>query len=117
MNIEPVLISYFKGKGYDCKKRRPEPAPDELLTLQVTGASNYSVVVHKPLVALQVWAKTDKRAAELAEEIRELVIDEINGIRSISGVDAVSLNGPYDFFDVETRTPRYQMVLDITTTY
>ncbi|MBQ9020852.1 MAG: hypothetical protein IJ113_02395 [Eggerthellaceae bacterium] len=84
--------------------------PDEFVTIERTGGAVADMVDH-PTIAVQTWAPTDARAEEMANAIRLELLSSSKPF----GVHHVTVNsGPYPFWDEETRCPRYQLVLDIT---
>lgn len=112
-SITEQLISWLENLGYRAGTRPPKDAPDcpmEFITVHRTGGGVQDLVDH-PSYALQAWAQTAPRAEEMANDIRfEFLTGELP-----YGVHHVSINsGPYPFFDEDTRCPRYQLVLDIT---
>lgn len=104
------LVAWIASLGYAAAVRRYDGAPAELVTVERTGGGVSSFVDH-PLVAVQAWAETEERAAEMASELRLALTTS----QPPTGIHSVRANaGPYAFYDEETRLPRYQLVLDVS---
>ena len=112
-SITEEFATWLEHLGYRAGTRPPKDAPDcpdEFVTIMRTGGAVRDMVDH-PGIAIQTWAATAPRAEEMANNIRfELLTGELP-----YGVHHAAINsGPYPFFDEDTRSPRYQLVLDIT---
>ena len=85
-------------------------SPSEFVTVELTRGEVRDMVDH-PEVAVQVWAPTEERCDAVANAVKvaALTYPPPPGIHSLR-VEA----GPYRFYDEETRCPRYQLVLAIT---
>ena len=112
-SITEQVVSWLSGLGYRAMTRPPADAPDcpsEFVTVERTGGYAADLVDH-PTMAVQTWARTEERAEEMANAIR---MECLTGTLP-RGVHRADVNsGPYAFWDEDTRSPRYQLVLDIT---
>ena len=108
--IEKIILDYISEELPDvpCYMERPETKPDgEYILLEKTGSS-LSNHLPKATIAVQSYAPTLQKAAELNEEakavlLRAAVLDDISG---------VYLQTDYNFTDTTTKQPRYQAVFD-----
>jgi len=113
MNIEKRLISWLSGYGYDVYHRVPVERPDEFVTLQKETSSHGAGKIEYPCVAIQVWGTSDSSVSDTAEDIVKLIKFHLNEQDDIS---VKGITGAYDYFDDDSKTPRYQIVLDLVTT-
>lgn len=109
-SITESMLDWLSGIGYSCATYPPKDMPEEFVTIERTGGDVVDLVDH-PTIAVQTWAPTEARAEEMANVIRLAILTSSKPY----GVHNATVNsGPYPFWDDETRCPRYQLVLDIT---
>lgn len=108
-SVTEAMVSWLSSMGLDAHTRVPSSRPDEFVTVERTGGG-VSDGIDRPMMAVQCWAPTDARAEALANAVRLALV----ATAPPAGVHSVRVNsGPYQFFDPETRMPRYQLVLDV----
>lgn len=108
-SVTEAMVAWITSLGYACSARRVKGSPAELVTVERTGGGVTSMVDH-PLMAVQAWAPTEERAEEMANALRVALLTT----RPPRGIHGVRVNtGPYAFYDEATRSPRYQLVLDV----
>lgn len=108
-SVTAAMVAWISSLGYACSARRAKGSPAELVTVERTGGGAASMVDH-PLMAVQAWAPTEARAEEMADALRVALLTT----GPPPGIHSVHVNaGPYQFFDEATRTPRYQLLLDV----
>lgn len=100
-----ALIVRIAQEGYTTSTQPPRGVA-EFVTVERTSATVTDLVDH-PTYAVQTWAATEARAEEMALDIREALLleERPEGFYSISAE-----NGPYPWWDEDTRMPRYQTV-------
>lgn len=109
-SVTEAMVAWVASMGYRAATRVPKNPPAELVTVERGGGGVRSMVDH-PMVAVQCWAPTEERAEEMANAIRLAVLTS----QPPAGVHSARVNsGPYPFFDEDTRCPRYQLVLDLS---
>lgn len=112
MDIEEILASYLQ-KRLDAHVSASVPYGDEyperMVTFERTGGGYSNLVIDRPTVAIQCWAKTRKEAKDLAYEVDELVRYMADIEPSVASAERSSL---YCFPDPESRLARYQVVCD-----
>lgn len=91
----------------------PSNRPAEFITVERAGGSA-SIGVDHPLVAVQCWAKTYGRCAELAKQLQQDAL--AGGLLSHEGIYRVDVGATYSFPDPESSSPRYQLSLTLSTT-
>lgn len=87
----------------------PEVMPNEFFVIDRTGTARDNHI-ETVTVAIQSYARTAERAAELIEEMVEIMDTLTDG----PGVSACRLDNVYMFTDTTRNRPRYQAVFDIT---
>ena len=109
-SVTEAMVEWLESLGYAASSRVPLDMPDEFVTVTRVGGGVQSYVDH-PSMAVQAWAKTDAEAEELANSVRlDLITGEPpDGIHSLRAQE-----GPYEFFDPESRRARYQLVLSVS---
>lgn len=90
----------------------PETRPAEFYSLELTGtATAHSGALATSTIAVQCWAATRGRARELFDALA----DALPSICYASGaIGSATLQGGYRFDDLESCTPRYQALVQIT---
>lgn len=88
----------------------PAERPEEFATVELTGGTG-DRFTRSAVLAVQSWAATRWRAAEMARAIAEavpsLADDEQNIFRAVA-------NGSYRWPDPESGHPRYQTTVELT---
>ena len=108
-SVTEAMVSWISSLGHSASTRVPKGAPSEFVTVERVGGNVDSYVDHA-LVAIQAWAGTDARAEALANSLRLALLTA----QPPGGIHSVRVNsGPYQFYDGSTRTPRYQLLLDV----
>ena len=109
MDIERVVaLTLQKQTGLPCRLDVPAKRPDEFITVSL-AATDADRFKRKVRLTVQSWAKTRKRAQEIASAVEEACLaveDEPNVFRCAP-------DGTYRWDDPETNTPRYQTNLNI----
>ena len=109
-SITEKFVAWLHSLGYAASTYPSADSPERFVTVERTGGGTSDMVDH-PMVAIQTWAPTEAEAEAMALAIR----DEAVCSSRPRGVTKVNVNsGPYPFWDEDTRSPRYQIVLDCT---
>lgn len=113
MNIERALIKWGNANlPYPTYLEVPGHRDSEFITLgRTSGSESAYGAIDRPIIAVQCWAKSLARAAEMAYEVDELILECVGDIRAVSTIERNSLY-PLPSPD---GIPRYQMVYDLTT--
>lgn len=109
-SVTEALVGHIGGLGFRASTRVPADMPDTFVTVERVGGGVADWIDHAAM-AVQVWSRSDAQAEEAANSLRLALLagDPPTGVYAIR-VEA----GPYQFYDEDTRRPRYQMVLDVT---
>lgn len=110
--IEETLINFLNyhmsAPAYTDKPKKD--IPDEYYVFEKTGGS-FEDHIHKSTIALQSYAQSRYRAAQLIEDANAAMIYELIKLDDISGVE---MSGSGSFTDTTTKQHRYQSVFVIT---
>lgn len=110
MDVERIAAKRLMDEtGVKAVLEVPNPRPDEFISVEMTGGSGDRFMRGASL-AVQSWAKTRKRAAEIAGLVEEAVpsiADEPNVFRAVT-------NGTYRWPDPDSGHERYQTNVEIT---
>ena len=111
MLVEAALIKWLsEHTPYKAFHSRPDcHAPPQLFTVQRTGGPRESVATEAPEIAIQCWAQTTLKAAQMAEEL-DRVMPQFAFEPDVHKVTHIST---YEF-PGENREPRYQSAYQIT---
>lgn len=116
INIEEHLASWLDARmGVPVLWEVPNPRPSSFVTVERTGGQRDSVVVDRPVLAIQCWAASRAEASRLAYEVDAL----LPGFACEPGITKASRNSLYNHPDTDGAKirPRYQIVADLVTTF
>lgn len=109
MDIERVVAKHLMDTiGIRTVLEIPKERPDEFVSVEMTGGSGSRFVRHAVL-AVQSWAKTRKRAAEMARSVEMAVYDLVDEANIF---DAMPINS-YRWPDPDSRQERYQTTVEL----
>lgn len=110
--IESTILSFLNNAGLDAPlyMEIPENPPEEFYILENTGQSMRDHV-RTTTMAVQSYAQSMERAADLAYEIDEIILETLQELDDVAGV---RLNSLYNFTDQSTKQYRYQGVYVVT---
>lgn len=112
MNVEAVIIDYLKtalNSDHVYAEVPERNKPDEYIVIDKTGSSTNDWLCTST-IAIQSYAKSKLRAAEINEDLKE-AMEEIESIEEIAGCH---LNSDYNFSNISKKQHRYQAVFEIT---
>jgi hypothetical protein len=108
--IEKIIFNYLNSvlpvKAY---LEEPEKPAKSYVLIEKTG-SNRRNHVNRATIAVQSYAASMQKAAELNETVKTAMDNLIN----LPDIGASRLNSDYNFTDTATKRYRYQAVYDIT---
>lgn len=109
--VETIVYDFLSKRGpVDAYMERPENAPAEYCLIEKTGSKTANRLT-TATIAVQSYAKSLYRAAEINSEIIELM----NTLPAYSDkVSAAKLNTDANFTDASTKQYRYQATFTIT---
>lgn len=110
MDIERVMAAHIlKETGIKTVLEVPSSRPEEFISVELEGGTNDRFVKRQTLTA-QSWAKTRKRAAEIAAMVEAAVlsIDEENIFSAVP-------TNTYRWADTDSGSERYQTNISVIT--
>lgn len=108
--IEATIINYISDVvGIPAYAEQPDDPPEEFLLVEKTGSS-LSNFIHTATIAIQSYADSMFRAAEINADVRTAMW----GIDELENIFACGLNSDYNFTDTTQKKYRYQAVFEIT---
>ena len=112
MLIEEIIRNYLNDDHLSAPVylEIPKSAPPEFYVMEKTGGSENNQI-DSSTFALQAYAQTMYRAAELANQAA-VVMKE--GLITLDQITKVSVQGPYNFTDTTKKNYRYQSVCTVT---
>lgn len=110
MDVERVVAErLMDATGIKAVLEVPGERPDEFISVEMTGGSGDRFIKGASL-AVQSWAQTRRRAAEIARLVEQSVpdlTDEPNVFRAVA-------NGSYRWPDPDSGQARYQTNVELT---
>lgn len=108
--IEKILIEYLSEYAHiPVFMEKPDSPPESYVLVEKTG-SNRQNKIETAMIAVQSYAGSMAKAAELNRQIKDLMLDCI----VLDEIGGCSLNSDYNFTDTSTKEYRYQAVFNIT---
>ena len=104
--IETTVLNYLDGVLTEpCSMEVPENPPETFVVIEKTGSSRANRV-NSATFAIQSYAGTMEKAAELNEKVKTAM----DNIITLSDIGGVYLNSDYNFTNTQTEKYRYQAV-------
>ena len=107
--IEAKIVSYLGSRmQIPVYAERPENPEEEYITIERTGGG-YENCISRATVAIQSYADSMYRAAEINSSVEKIMRDFDETIN----ISRCKLNSSYNYTDTESKKYRYQAVFDI----
>lgn len=110
MDVERVVAQrLMEATGVNAVLEVQKHRPDEFISVEMTGGSG-DLFMRTASLAVQSWAKTRSRAAEIASLVEasiQHIADEPNIFRAVA-------NGTYRWPDPDSGHERYQTNVELT---
>lgn len=111
MDLERVVAQRLMGAtGIKAVLEVPEDRPEEFISVEMTGGTRERLCIQHASLAVQSWAQTRQRAAEIAR----LVEQSTPGLTEEPNIFRAVANGTYRWPDPESRQARYQTNVELT---
>ena len=111
MDVERVVAQRLMGAtGIKAVLEVPEDRPAEFISVEMTGGTRERLCIQHASLAVQSWAQTRQRAAEIARLVEQAapgLTEEPNIFRAVA-------NGTYRWPDPDSRQARYQTNVELT---
>lgn len=110
MDIERTVAKrLMDSTGIQAVLEVPGERPEEFISVEMTGGSG-SRFVRSAVLAVQSWAKTRKRAAEIARLVEQAVYDLVDEENIFGAIPTSTYRWP----DPDSRKERYQTTVELT---
>ena len=107
--IEKIVLEYLRAAlSVPVYLEVPQNPTDTFVLLEKTAGGRTNQV-SRATMAVQSWAKSLLAAAQLNEQVKE-VMEELSALDDVS---ACRLNTDYNFTDTTTKRYRYQAIFDL----
>lgn len=110
MLVEAEIMRYLADYGFSAYVEVPPERPPEFVTVQRVGGGVAEYPLEAPIVAVQCWAPSLARAAEMADELVVLMLSLPDEFAWVADCE---MNSRYPYPDQERRAERYQTVYDV----
>lgn len=111
MDIERIAAECLMARtGIACVLEVPPTRPEEFVSVELSGGTSARFVKRRTLI-VQSWAKTRRRAAEIAGLVEEAVPE----LADVDNVFAAAAAGTYRWPDPDSGMERYQTTVELTT--
>lgn len=111
MDVERVVARRLMGAtGIKAVLEVPEDRPAEFISVEMTGGTREKLCIQHASLAVQSWAQTRQRAAEIARLVEQAapgLTEEPNVFRAVA-------NGTYRWPDPDSGQARYQTNVELT---
>lgn len=104
-----VAKALAEDTGLTCALEVPDPRPDEFVSVELTGGTG-SRFKRDVTLAVQSWAQTRVRAAEIAMEVEDACLLLVRLPQVFRSVPTET----YRFPDPDSAQERYQTTLELT---
>ena len=112
-DVEDVVLLWLKGwLPSDIKPftQKPDQVPDKYILIDRTGGPREAMVLDRAEILIEVYNKTDRRAAKnLALEIG----DKITELELVHNIEHAAVNSTVRLDDTLTKYWRYQVYCDV----
>lgn len=111
MDVEAKVIAFLSGRGWDAYADVPSDRPGEFVVVERTGGRRRYRTIDEPMLTVQCWSTTRAKASDMAYRVArdaEMLIE-------VPGVNSVAVESVYNYPDLDSGTPRYQMTLSLVT--
>lgn len=112
MDAERAVVDHLNGSEVGAPAYYDVPAsrPDAFVTVERTGGATGEGMTETPLMVARCWAPSRRSAAELGDAVRAALVRLPETVADVSGV---SVTSAFRDVDLESGTPRYQLVFQM----
>lgn len=112
--IENIVFDFLTEKmSVPVYMEIPQKPPVEMIIIEKTGSS-LNEHIQTATFAIRSYGKSLLDAAELNQQLKDIMLDGVDGLVSLDEVLRVDLNSDYNFTDTTTKKYRYQAIFIVT---
>lgn len=111
-DVEDVVLTWLKdmADGWSPYTEKPKTLPEQYILIDRTGGPREAMVLDRAEILIEVYHKTDRRAAKN----KALAIgDKIKELELVHNVQGASVNSTVRLDDTLTKSWRYQVYVDV----
>lgn len=114
MDIERAAVDCINASDVGAKAYYDVPAdrPKAFVVIERTGGSRGEAGTSRPTIDAQCWAQTRREAATLAEAVSDAL--EVGLPAMSEDVASARVSSEFRDYDLESWTPRYHLVVEMT---
>lgn len=111
--IEIIVKNFLESKlSVPVLMEIPKSQASQFVIIEKTG-STHENHIDSAILTIQSYAESMQEAAELNEQVKNWMLDGMEGLVTLDEVANVNLNSDYNFTDTSSKRYRYQAVFDI----
>lgn len=113
MDVEDVVLTWLKGwltDGWKPYTQKPDTVPEKYILIDRTGGPREAMVLDRAEILIEVYHKTDRRAAK---NMALTIGDKIPELEAIDSVEHADVNSTVRLDDTLTKFWRYQVYCDV----
>ena len=112
--IEETIYNFLSSKmTAPVYMEIPKNPPRRMIILEKTGGGQ-SNFIKTSTIAIQTYDESLYETAKLNEELKNVMLDGVNGLISLDEIIDVEINSDYDYTNETTKKYRYQAVFVVT---
>lgn len=111
--IEVIVKEFLESKLYvPVETEIPKNPAKRFVVIEKTGSTNKNQI-NSSILAIKSYAESKYEAALLNDEVKDVMMDGLEGLVTLDDVSSVILNSDGDFTDTTTKRYRYQAIFEI----
>lgn len=111
--IEIIVKNFLESKlSVPVLMEIPKSQASQFVIIEKTG-STHENHIDSAILTIQSYAESMQEAAELNDQVKNWMLDGMEGLVTLDEVASVNLNSDYNFTDTTSKRYRYQAVFDI----
>lgn len=113
MDAEMLVVKYLNQQnlGATAYYDIPSTRPSTFIVVERTGGADSQLVIESPLIDIQCWASRRPDAANLAFVVKQ-ALQQME--YDLPNVFHASITSTYRDTDLETGTPRFHVITELT---
>ena len=112
-DVEDYVLLWLKGMatdGFQPFTEKPKTLPEKYILIDRTGGPREAMVLDRAEILIEVYHKTDKRAAK--NKAREIA-SAIKELENVDSITHAAVNSMIRLDDTQTKSYRYQVYCDV----
>ena len=111
--IETTIKRFLESKlSVPVLLEKPENQAPQYVIIEHTGGTQKNTIP-STVFTIQSYELSLQKAAELNEQVKNWMLDGIEGLITVESIAKVTLNSDYNFTDTTSKRYRYQAVFEI----